>query len=155
MARLPTVGGDAGNWGEILNDYLLQSHDAEGSLRSNSVGAPQLKNQSVANAALADGTIAEAKLSSAVQTKLNAATTIANGSVTTSKLADGSVTNDKLAGAGVAEGVATAKAVAEDARKRGIDMPICAAVDAILHGGRSVASVVEELLSRDLRNENI
>lgn len=107
MARLPTVGGDAGNWGEILNDYLLQSHDAEGSLRSNSVGAPQLKNQSVANAALADGTIAEAKLSSAVQTKLNAATTIANGSVTTSKLADGSVTNDKLAGAGVAEGVAT------------------------------------------------
>lgn len=33
MARLPQPGGDAGNWGEILNDFLLQSLQADGSLR--------------------------------------------------------------------------------------------------------------------------
>jgi hypothetical protein len=33
-ARLPTVGGDDGNWGQILNDFLSQSHNADGSIRS-------------------------------------------------------------------------------------------------------------------------
>ncbi|MCO7202132.1 SGNH/GDSL hydrolase family protein [Microbacterium sp. CnD16-F] len=113
MARLPKVGGDQGNWGDILNDYLSQSHNDDGSLKNDTVGAPQLKSQSVTNAAIADGAIAEAKLSSAVQTKLNAETTIADGSITTSKLADDSVTNAKLAGAGAADGVATLDANAK------------------------------------------
>ena len=34
MTRLPEVGGDKGNWGAILNDYLLESHTADGALRS-------------------------------------------------------------------------------------------------------------------------
>jgi hypothetical protein len=33
MARLPTVGGDSGNWGTVLNEYLQQSHTADGKLR--------------------------------------------------------------------------------------------------------------------------
>ena len=33
MARLPQPGGDAGNWGEILNDYLSQSLHADGTLK--------------------------------------------------------------------------------------------------------------------------
>ncbi len=33
MARLPHVGGDAGNWGEILNEYLSRAHEADGSLK--------------------------------------------------------------------------------------------------------------------------
>lgn len=33
MARLPTPGGDAGNWGEILNDYLRQEHNTDGTLK--------------------------------------------------------------------------------------------------------------------------
>ncbi|RYZ40556.1 MAG: hypothetical protein EOP49_29445, partial [Sphingobacteriales bacterium] len=37
MARLPQPGGDAGNWGSILNDYLAQSHKSDGSLKDNSV----------------------------------------------------------------------------------------------------------------------
>lgn len=37
MARLPQPGGDAGNWGEILNDYLAQSHDATGRLKNTGV----------------------------------------------------------------------------------------------------------------------
>ena len=30
MARLPTVGGDTGNWGTVLNDYLSTGHDDAG-----------------------------------------------------------------------------------------------------------------------------
>lgn len=33
MARLPTPGSDAGNWGEILNEFLEQAHENDGSLR--------------------------------------------------------------------------------------------------------------------------
>ena len=34
-ARLPTPGGDAGNWGEILNQFLEVEHNDDGSLKSN------------------------------------------------------------------------------------------------------------------------
>ncbi len=71
MARLPQVGGDNGSWGAILNDFLSQSHAADGTLAVDSVGAPQLKPSSVTNAAIAPATIAEDKLASDVQTKLN------------------------------------------------------------------------------------
>lgn len=33
MARLPTPGGDEGNWGEILNDFLRTEHNDDGTLR--------------------------------------------------------------------------------------------------------------------------
>jgi hypothetical protein len=33
MARLPTVGGDSGNWGTVLDAFLSQSHTADGTLR--------------------------------------------------------------------------------------------------------------------------
>ena len=39
MARLPQPGGDSGNWGTILNDYLLASHNSDGSLKSSAVQA--------------------------------------------------------------------------------------------------------------------
>lgn len=52
MARLPQPGGDTGDWGDILNDFLLQSHAADGTLN--------------------DGVVSEANLDSSVQTKLNA-----------------------------------------------------------------------------------
>lgn len=34
MARLPTIGGDDGNWGTILNDYLSQAHNPDGTLKN-------------------------------------------------------------------------------------------------------------------------
>ncbi len=34
MARLPTPGGDDGNWGEILNDFLSVGHNSDGSLKN-------------------------------------------------------------------------------------------------------------------------
>ncbi len=33
MPRLPQPGGDAGNWGEILNEFLSVEHEADGALR--------------------------------------------------------------------------------------------------------------------------
>lgn len=33
MARLPTPGGDAGSWGEVLNDFLGQEHNPDGTLK--------------------------------------------------------------------------------------------------------------------------
>ena len=34
MPRLPQPGGDAGNWGQILNDYLSVEHNADGSFKN-------------------------------------------------------------------------------------------------------------------------
>ena len=72
MARLPIPGSDSGQWGTILNDFLSQSHTADGKLKTDSVTAAQLASGSVVNSA------------------------IANGAVTTAKIADGTVTSSKL-----------------------------------------------------------
>jgi glycerol-3-phosphate dehydrogenase (NAD(P)+) len=53
----------------------------------------------------------------------------------------------------VVEGVATAPAVVALAARLGVEMPICAAVDAILQGGATIADAVEALLSRPFRAE--
>lgn len=39
MPRLPKPGGDAGNWGLILNDFLDVAHNANGSLKSSALSA--------------------------------------------------------------------------------------------------------------------
>ena len=44
MARLPQPGGDTGEWGQILNDYLSQAHAADGSLKAGIVTPSQLSN---------------------------------------------------------------------------------------------------------------
>lgn len=38
MARLPSPGGDVGDWGGILNDFLNQAHNADGSLKNVAAG---------------------------------------------------------------------------------------------------------------------
>lgn len=102
MARLPQPGGDEGNWGQILNEYLQVEHRIDGSLRraseiaqaiSDAEGAKKdaadavnLARQSDAKAGAAQTTadakyakpssgIPETDLSSDVQTKLNASRT--------------------------------------------------------------------------------
>ncbi len=85
MVRLPTVGGDTGSWGTILNEFLQQSHNTDGTLKSASVDTSQLKASSVTNVVLADNSVSEAKLSNELQAKLNAP--IANESIEPEKLA--------------------------------------------------------------------
>ncbi|MDX2236855.1 MAG: NAD(P)H-dependent glycerol-3-phosphate dehydrogenase [Hyphomonadaceae bacterium] len=53
----------------------------------------------------------------------------------------------------VAEGVASAPAVAALAQRCGVEMPICAAVDAVLASRLSVDDAIEALLSRPFRAE--
>jgi glycerol-3-phosphate dehydrogenase (NAD(P)+) len=53
----------------------------------------------------------------------------------------------------VVEGAATAPAVLERAAKLGIEMPICTAVDAILHHGADLDDSIRALLARPLRRE--
>jgi hypothetical protein len=52
MARLPTPGSDDGIWGGVLNDFLLESHKNDGSL----------KDGNIATAAIQDGAITAPKL---------------------------------------------------------------------------------------------
>ncbi len=54
----------------------------------------------------------------------------------------------------VAEGVSAAPAVRALARHHGVDMPICAAVDRVLHEGLSPRVAVGELLRREPRAES-
>ncbi|MEO5948897.1 MAG: hypothetical protein ABIP74_00655 [Candidatus Saccharimonas sp.] len=112
MARLPTPGSDAGNWGDILNDFLSQVHKADGTLKDDTVGSAQLvddavgvaqlANSSVQTVALADSSVTTLKLADASVTSAKlapgvlAGATVADGSITTVKLADDAVTNVKV-----------------------------------------------------------
>jgi len=53
----------------------------------------------------------------------------------------------------VAEGVYTAREVAKLANARGVDMPVTAAVNAVLEGKLAPKAAVEQLLSRDPKQE--
>ena len=64
MARLPQPGSDAGTWGDILNEYLSEAHQADGSLKPNLVGEDKLTpgvraklNSSLAGATGATGPV--------------------------------------------------------------------------------------------------
>jgi len=51
MTRLPSPGGDDNTWGNILNDFLNQAHNSDGSLKASSVtaaGAEMHVNKNVA-----------------------------------------------------------------------------------------------------------
>jgi glycerol-3-phosphate dehydrogenase (NAD(P)+) len=69
-------------------------------------------------------------------------------------LGRGQTLEDALAGKlSVAEGVASAPAVRQLARKLGVEVPICEAVAAILAGEAGVDDAIRGLLSRPLREE--
>ena len=64
MARLPQPGSDKGTWGDVLNDYLSQSHNVDGTLKD--IAQAKITNL-VADLASRE----PAGLSSATQTTLN------------------------------------------------------------------------------------
>ena len=53
MPRLPQPGSDAGNWGNLLNDFLSTAHDSNGNLKAGSVTTSILGAGSVTLAKLA------------------------------------------------------------------------------------------------------
>jgi len=60
VARLPIPGSDTGTWGTVLNDFLAQAHNSDGTLKSGSTsgtGAEQMSNKGSVNGyASLDGT---------------------------------------------------------------------------------------------------
>lgn len=69
-------------------------------------------------------------------------------------LGEGARLKDVLAGrTSVAEGVFSAAAVTELARRMGVVMPISAAVDAVLNRGADLDATIAGLLSRPLKAE--
>lgn len=61
MARLPQPGGDAGNWGTILNEYLSQSHTVDGSLKDGVITAAKLASGVQSSLAKADSAVQAAQ----------------------------------------------------------------------------------------------
>jgi len=53
MPRLPQPGSDAGNWGDLLNDFLSTTHDTNGNLKTGSVNSAAIASDSVTLAKLA------------------------------------------------------------------------------------------------------
>ncbi len=47
MSRLPTPGSDTNTWGDILNDFLVQAHNADGTIRDVGVVAAKADDSSV------------------------------------------------------------------------------------------------------------
>ena len=54
----------------------------------------------------------------------------------------------------VTEGVATAASVVALAKKLGLDMPICAAVNGVLHHGQGLSETIHSLLNRPFKAES-
>src|SRR5690606_31297751 len=70
-------------------------------------------------------------------------------------LGEGRRLEDILAGRrSIAEGVFTAQAVGALAKRQATEMPICAAVDAILHRGARIDDMLASLLARPFRAED-
>lgn len=55
----------------------------------------------------------------------------------------------------VVEGVYTASAVVARARSLGVEMPICAGVDAVLNQGADLSQAIQGLMARQFRRENM
>lgn len=68
MSRLPIPGADADNWGDILNDFLSQVHNDNGTLKTDSIDTDHLQPASVTSAVIANNAITTAKLDADVQT---------------------------------------------------------------------------------------
>jgi hypothetical protein len=95
MARLPVSGQDNGVWGDVLNDYLLQSHTNTGALKQSAVAAA----------------IGDASASDKGLIKLAGDLT---GSADTPTVANGAITGGKIAATTITDAnIATAAAIAQ------------------------------------------
>lgn len=88
MARLPIPGADNGTWGDVLNAYLAQAHNADGTLKSGVVGAGQIQ----------DGVIPTTKLDASTQSAISKANSALQSAPVTSVVGQtGAVTGTQIA----------------------------------------------------------
>lgn len=81
MARLPQPGTDKGTWGNVLNDYLLTSHQADGTIKPAAVSASSLADNIVSQAKLSAGAPTAGQVLSSNGSSLVWATLSGGGSV--------------------------------------------------------------------------
>lgn len=99
MTRLPQPGGDAGNWGQILNDFLSVEHDPDGTLKSTGSLSTKADDASVVHTSGAE-TITGTKTFAASPI---VPTPVQNGHATTKAYVDSAVS------AGAADATTTTK----------------------------------------------
>jgi lysophospholipase L1-like esterase len=122
MGRLPRPGSDKGTWGDILNDFLQESHNSDGTLKDTGILATKYTvpsggiptsdlstgvQASLANAdAAVTGTVPDAASSIKGKLKLAGDLTgsadvpvITTGAITASKIADNTITTTQIAAA--------------------------------------------------------
>ena len=107
MVRLPQPGSDSGTWGQILNDYLSQVHNTDGSLKDNIITGAAIAPGAVNGATVSDGSISEAKLDAPAQAKLNsvggALGGVLSGSISNAQFVTGAVGTSALAASAVVD----------------------------------------------------
>lgn len=79
MARLPQPGGDSGQWGGILNDFLLAAHNSDGTLKSGAVSPATATTQGTIQLAGDLSGTASMPTVPALAGKANTSTTITAG----------------------------------------------------------------------------
>jgi hypothetical protein len=111
MSRLPNPGGDDGQWGNILNDFLAQALDSTtGALKPNAVGTAQIQSNAVGSAQIQSNAVGTAQIQTnavtAAQLQSNTIdnTHIQSNAVGTVQIQDGSVTAPKLSASGPSAG---------------------------------------------------
>ena len=62
MARLPQLGGDEGTWGEVLNEFLLETHNTDGTLKPAVVTSTNLAPNAVSSTALSSNSVTSTEL---------------------------------------------------------------------------------------------
>ena len=85
MPRLPQPGGDNGNWGVILNDFLAQALKADGSIKDSVVTKSAIAPNAVDSTIIKDGSVTEANLDASLQIKVNAVAGTPDWSTITNK----------------------------------------------------------------------
>lgn len=67
MSRLPVPGSDEGQWGQVLNDFLLQSHETDGTIKPAAVSSA-LPDSSVTAAKIQSSSVDSTKLTASAGT---------------------------------------------------------------------------------------
>ena len=129
-ARLPTVGADNGEWGDLLNEYLLVSLSEDGTLRSGTVIARtiaeqvinashiasdtittlQIKDRTIENADLADDSVDSAQIRDGVVDESD----LGQNSVSSYHLIDGTIVAEDIADASIGSWHIRDEAINED-----------------------------------------
>jgi hypothetical protein len=153
MPRLPQPGGDDGNWGSILNDYLSQAHNTDGTLKDSVVSGSVLQDTSISAPKLDAGTGTDAQVLTKDSTSVSGMkwAPASGGTATLGGDLSGTLSNAQL-NAGVVDTAALADNAVIDAKITTgtiTEAKLAAAVQTKLNAGVADASLTPVKLNSD------